>query len=190
MKNKLSLIITLLVMVFAGCKENTITNPLQDFELQKPKNNHDPSVHTGTILLDRMFRDPYPVMNSFYIIKGQIQYRHSVRILDPIPPNPQYIVSLNLSVSANFIDFCTVCEPQTISPSIGTISIETNDVVYIPGEGGYTFEKTFPIHGRVDKMFLVCRFLVTTDSVALNTMWLWLGSSINGKIKNSAPEEN
>ena len=190
MKNKLSLIITLFVMVFAGCKENTITNPLQDFELQKPKNNHDPSVHTGTILLDRMFRDPYPVMNSFYIIKGQIHYQQSVRILDPIPPNPQYIVSLILSVASNFTDFCTVCEPQTISTSIGTISIKTNDLLYIPGERGYTFEKTFPIQGREDKMLLACKFFVTTDSVVLNTMRLSFGSSIIENIKKAAQEEN
>lgn len=176
MKNTVFLIAALFYLSLTGCKENSIADPFEDVAVQK---NVDPSVHTGTILLDRMFRDPYPVMNSFYIIKGQIQYRHSVRILDPIPSNPQYLVSLNLAVTANFTDFCTVCEPPTISPSIGTISIETNDIILIQGEGKYMLEKSFPIQGREDKMVLVCRFLVTIDGVVLNTMWLSLESSIN-----------
>ena len=187
MKNKLFLFIMQLVLVLVGCKESTLTDPLQDLELQKIKNNHDPSVHTGTILLDRMFRDPYPVMNSFYIIKGQIQYQHSVRILDPIPPNYQFLISLDLSVVANFSDFCTVCEPKTISPSVGTISVATNDIIYIPENGKYMLAKKFPIQGREDEMFLVCRFLVTIDGVVLNAMWLSLAYTFNSNIENPEP---
>jgi hypothetical protein len=179
MKNKLFIFIMQLVLVLVGCKESTLTDPLQDLEFQKLKNNHDPVVHTGTILLDRMFRDPYPVMNSFYIIKGQIQYRHSVRMLDPIPPNYQFLISLDLSVVANFTDFCTVSEPRTISPSVGTISVVTNDIIYIPENGKYMLAKKFPIKGREEEMILVCMFLVTADGVVLNAMWLSLESSIN-----------
>ena len=176
MKNKLFLFIMQLVLVLVGCKESTLTDPLQDLELQKIKNNHDPSVHTGTILLDRMFRDPYPVMNSFYIITGQIQYRHSVRILDPIPPNYQFLISLDLSVVANFTDFCTVCEPPTNGISLGTISIVTNNIIYMSEDanGIYLLEKSFPIQGRTDGLVLMCRFNVTTDSIELNAMWLEL----------------
>jgi hypothetical protein len=176
MKNKLFIFIMQLVLVLVGCKESTLTDPLQDLEFQKLKNNHDPSIHTGTILFDRMFRDPYPVMNSFYIIKGQIQYRHSVRIPDPIPPNYQFLISLDLSVVANFTDFCTVCGSQTTSLSLGTISNETKNIIYMSEDGGniYLLEKSFAIQGRKDRLVLMCRFNVTTDSIELNAMWLEL----------------
>jgi hypothetical protein len=35
----------------------------------------------------------------------------------------------------------------------------------------YVLEKAFPVQGE-DGMVLVCRFLVTTDGVALNDKWL------------------
>lgn len=182
MKNVLFSIIALMILFVTGCKENSITNPIQDVNLQK---NIDPSVQTGTIKLERMLRDPYPVMNSHYKINGEIQYRITVQTFDPIPPNPQYLISLNLLVSANFTNFCTVCEPLTSEDYAGTISIETNDYILDSGASKSQLEKTFKIHGREDEMVLKCRFLVTTDSVVLDAMWLSLESPINAVDENS-----
>jgi hypothetical protein len=61
---------------------------------------------------------------------------------------------------------------------VGTILIETNDNFYVPEEGIYMLEKTFQIQGRGDGMVLICRFLVTTDGVGLNTMWLELNDGV------------
>jgi len=172
MKNLLlTLAFFLSVLLLIGCQENSITDPIQNTELQKTDN---PSILIGTIALEGLLNDPHPIANSYYIINGEIQYQHSLEFLDPIPPNPQYSISLNLSASANFMYLCTVCEPQSDQASVGTLLAETNDNFYVSEEGIYLLEKTFSIQGRVDGMLLKCRFLVTTDGIGLNAMWLAL----------------
>ena len=96
--------------------------------------------------------------------------------LDPIPPNTQYLVSLNLSVTADLKYFCTVCEPQTSDVSAGTISNESNDEIFISiwEDEIFLLEKSFPIQGREDGMVLKCTFHVTTNGVRLDEMWLEL----------------
>ena len=188
MKNLLLTIVVFSVLLLIGCQENSITDPIQETGIQK---TDDPSVTTGTIVLEGMLQDPHPIMNSYYIITGEIQYQHTLQYLDPIPPNPQYIVSLNLSTSANFTYLCTVCSPQSDNVSVGTISLETNDNFYVSEGGIYFLEKTFPIQGRDDGMVLVCKFMVTTDGVGLNEMWLELkeGSQTHNKLtKNVEPD--
>ena len=188
MKNLLLILAALFGLLLLGCQENSIVDPIQENQLQK---TDDPSVTTGTIVLEGVLQDPHPVMNSYYIINGEIQYEHTLEILDQIPPNPQYLIDLDLSVSANFTYLCTVCEPQFDEVSAGTILIETNDNFYISEEGIYILEKTFPIQGRGDGMVLVCSFMVTTDGIGLNEMWLELsdgaptGNELN---KNIGPE--
>jgi len=171
MKNLLLTLVAFSVLLLIGCQENSITDPIQDTGLQKSDN---PSILSGTIALESMLQDPHPVMNSYYIINGEIQYQHSLEFLDPIPPNLQYMVSLDLSVSANFTYLCTVSEPGTDIVSVGTLSTSTNDNFYVSEEGIYFLEKTFPIEGRDDGMVLKCKFLVTTNGVGLNAMWLAL----------------
>lgn len=171
MKNLLLTFAAFLVLLLIGCQENSITDPIQDTGLQK---NDDPSVTTGTILLDGTLQDPHPIMNSYYVITGEIQYQHRIQYLDPIPPSPQYTVLVNLSASADLNYLCTVCSPPSDSASVGTISIKTSDNIYVSEEGIYLLEKTFPIQGGNHGMVLVCRFMVTTDGVGLNEMQLKL----------------
>jgi hypothetical protein len=175
MKNLILTLVAFSVLLLMSCQENSITDPIQNTELQK---TDAPSVTTGTILLEGMLQDPHPVMNSYYFINGEIQYEHTLQYLDPIPPNPQYTVSLNLSVAANLTYFCTVCTPEFDEVSAGTVSDETSDNFYVSEEGIYLLEKTFVIQGRDDGMALVCRFMITTDGVGLNAMWLELSNDI------------
>ena len=168
--------VVLSVLLLIGCQENSITDPIK--VEPKSKVQQTEQTHQGTITLGRMLTDPYPVMNSYFIINGVIKYERTLVYLDPIPPNPQYSIALNLSVTADFNNFCTVCEPQISELSDGTISIGTNDNVYVSDDGIYLLEKTFPIQGREDGMVLVCRFLVTTDGVGLNEMWLELPNGV------------
>jgi len=185
MKNLLLTLAVLFGLLLIGCQENSITDPIQDTELQK---DDSPNVSRGTIVLEGVLNDPYPVMNSFYIINGAIQYEHSYQLTEPIPP--QYMITVDLSVSANFTYLCTVCEPQTDNVSVGSISASTFDSFYVSKEGIYLLEKTFPIQGRNDGMVLKCSFLVTTDGIGLNTMWLELVdvNSQNELNKNVGPE--
>ena len=173
MKNLLLTLAVLFGLLLIGCQENSLVDPLQNNQLLK---TDDPSLTTGTITLEGMLQDPHPIGNSYFIINGEIQYQHTLEILDPIPPNPQYLVSLSLSVSANFTYLCTVCSPKSDNVSVGTVSTETNNNFYVSEEGIYFLEKTFLIQGRDDGMVLKCKFLVTTDGVGLNEMWLELGN--------------
>ncbi len=177
MKNLLLTLVVFSVLLLIGCQENSITDPTQYAEIQK---TDDPSFQSGTIVLEGMLQDPHPVMNSYYIINGDIQYQHTLEFLDPIPPNPQYFVSLDLSLSANFTYLCTVCEPQSDEASVGTVLEETNNNFYVSEDGIYMLEKSFLIQGRQDGMVLVCRFLITTNGIGLNEMWLEVGDDNPG----------
>ena len=176
MKNLLFCFVVFSALLVIGCQENSITDPLQFDQKGEIQKTSDQKINSGIITLEGMLQNPYPVMNSFYLIDGEIKYKHRLQYLDPVPPNSQYVISLDLSVSADFMEYCTVCSPPTTGRSVGSISIETNDIIYMSGDGGcmYLLEKSFPIQGRTDGMVLMCRFNVTTDSIELYAMWLKL----------------
>jgi len=173
MKKLFLTLVTFSLLFVIGCQENSITDPLT-VELTN-KVQPDPS-NQGTITLDRMLRDPYPVMNSYFKINGVIEYEHKMVYRDQIPPNTQYQVYLNLSVTADFKYFCTVSDPQTSDFSAGTISNESNDEISISiwEDEIFSLEKSFPIQGREDGMVLVCKFFVTAIGIGLDEMWLEL----------------
>jgi hypothetical protein len=156
------------VLVITGCQENSITDPIDQQDLQK---NDDPLVHQGTITLNDLLLDPSVSIENYLTISGQIDYVHRIELVDPIPPAPQYYVSLSLSVNASLTS-------STDSPNepIMLVTSESEDIMYVSEDGIYLLEKSFPIRGRVedDGMFLFCRFLVTTDGVGLNEMFLAL----------------
>jgi hypothetical protein len=172
MKKLFLTLVTFSLLFVIGCQENSITDPITVEPTNKVQQT-DPS-HQGTITLERMLRDPYPVMNSYFIINGEIEYEYTKVYLDPIPPAPQFYISLQLSVSADLTYFCTVCSPPNEETSAGSISNESDDEIYLSDTGEYLLEKSFQIQGREDGMVLVCRFLVTTNGVGLNEMWLVL----------------
>jgi len=156
------------VLLIIGCQENSITDPIDLQDLQK---NDDPLVHQGTITLNGLLLDPSVSDDSYLTISGQIDYVHRIELVDPIPPAPQYYVSLSLSVNASLIS-------STDSPNepVMEVTSESEDIFYVSEDGIYLLEKSFTIRGRVedDGMFLFCRFLVTTDGVGLNEMFLAL----------------
>ncbi|MCW8805181.1 MAG: hypothetical protein OQK56_01875 [Ignavibacteriaceae bacterium] len=169
MKNLLLTLVAFSVLLLIGCQENSITDPIQDSGLQK---SDDPSVHTGTMTLEGTLELPNQP-NSYLSINGQADYVHELFFIDPIPPAPQYYVSLGLSVNADLSDLSSPIDP------IYSISEQTEDLFYVSEEGIYLLEKTFSIQGRDDSMVLRCRFLVTTNGIGLNSMWLEFGNDIS-----------
>ncbi len=153
-----------LVLLLIGCQENSITDPASTEQVNKDQ-NPGPYQH-GFISLERMLSDPYPVMNSFYIINGQIEYEHRV-------------VSQNY-VSLHLVDQCRASKFMHSMFSIrkrytlvAFISNDSEDYLLITGS--FTvLEKSFTIQGREDGMVLKCRFLVTTGGIELSAMWLVL----------------
>ena len=150
------------VLLLIGCQENSITDPIQDEGLQK---TDDPSAHQGIFELEGILVVP-GAFQSYYSIQGQINYTHELVLLDPQPPAPQYYVSLSLNVNANLRD------PSSPTDPLWGITGRSEDIIYVSEEGIYLLEKYYTIQGREDGMLLMCRFLVTTDGVGLNEMWL------------------
>jgi hypothetical protein len=159
--------VALSVLLLIGCQENSITDPIGDVGQQDLQKNDDPLVHQGIIELNAILEVP-DLTNSFLQISGQIEYVHELVFVDPIPPAPQYYVSLSFQVNADLSD------PYSENHQDLTISSESQDVIYVSEDGIYLLEKSFTVRGRNDGMILLCRFLVTTDGVGLNEMWLVL----------------
>ncbi len=160
---KLSLTIAVFsVLLLIGCQENSITDPIQDAELQK---NDNPLVQQGIIELEGILEVPGQT-NLFLEINGQVEYVHELFLVDPIPPAPQHYVSLSLQVNAELSD------PNSEGYLHLTISSESQEVIYVSEEGIYQLVKSFPIQHSSDGLVLVCSFLVTTEGVGLSEMWL------------------
>ncbi|NNJ51948.1 MAG: hypothetical protein HKP17_02165 [Ignavibacteriaceae bacterium] len=166
MKNLFLTMAFFLVLLLIGCQENSITDPVSDDSLKKDVTSD--TYHQGAILLERVLQDPNNVMNSYFLIQGEIEYEHELVYLDPIPPAPQFYVSLNLSIEAELSDINAPNGP------VWMISGEATDLIYEFDGGTYTLTKTFSIQGREDGMYLVCRFIVSANGIELDTISLGL----------------
>ena len=171
-----TLFVTLLAftaLLFVRCQENSVTDPLTTETVNK-SNDSNPVKH-GTIKLERMLSDPRHVGNSYYFIKGQIDYEHIMNAPWPMLPVNKYYVSLKLSTNANISYFCSLCPVTSEPQTAGMISAEMSDE-YIPlNEHFMAFlEKSFSIQGREDGMLLKCRFHIRADGIELSAMWLAL----------------
>ena len=149
------------VLLLIGCQENSITDPVSSQTVNKDQNTE---IIRGSIPLSGLLANPGGGFNSFLEVDGQINYTHE-KVYVNVPPLPRYDISLKLDVNA------TLTDPQSPRQNYLTISSKSEDVFHISQEGMYVLEKAFPVQGE-DGMVLVCRFLVTTDGVALNDKWL------------------
>ena len=68
MKNLLLTIAVFSALLLIGCQENPMTDPVA-FNKMDENQDSDPT-RTGTIALEGLLQDPYPVMNSYFIING------------------------------------------------------------------------------------------------------------------------
>jgi hypothetical protein len=175
MKHSFVALIVFPTLFIIGCQENPVTEPVSGTQ---PKTS-EASINKGTIVLEGVLANPRPVMNSYYTIQGEIRYQHKLTFFDPIPPNPQYMVSLELSGFATFTYFCTDCVPLSEDRLEGSILFNTSDDIYLPDDGFQLFIKTFRISGREDDMLLICSFTVTTSGITLNEMQLEVNDDIH-----------
>lgn len=185
MKNLLLTLAVLFGLLLIGCQDNSITDPIHDTELQK---DDEPNVNRGIITLEGMLNNPYPVMNSFYKIVGEVEYLQTLQLIDPIPPNSQYMAFIELSISADLIELCTECSPPVTDPLSGYIETELTEEILIYSGDAYLLQKSFTVGGRQDGMVLRVEFLVTTEGIELNDMWLELANDDNELNKNIGPK--
>ncbi len=168
MKKLLFSLVVFSALLIIGCQENSIVAPVDTGNVNKDTE----SPLSGTITLQGNLDNPYPVFNSYFIIDGEINYRITFNDLDPIPPNLQQTMTLQLDVYAELTDYCTVCMPQINQTIAGVISTQTSDVLNGSSPGVYNFTRSFQIQKNEGGMVLVCSFQVTSESVTLEAMWL------------------
>jgi hypothetical protein len=160
------------VLFLIGCQENSITDPVQE-DLQK----NDPQlVHQGTITLEGTLADPRVLFtdgNNYLAIFGAVTFEHRFEYTDAAPPAPQQYVSLHLSMNAEIQD------RNSPADIIWRLSGESRDIIYVSdnNDSNYMLYKYYAVQGSDVGMRLVCRFLVTTNSVRLSDYWLQLQST-------------
>jgi len=174
MKTLILTLVTLSLAFFIGCQENSITDPVVNAPVNKDQAAAPDKYFQGTIPLEGALDDPYPVINSFYRITGQIEYRFRIYIADPIPPAPQRYLSVRFETNADLYNVCTVCPPSFEDELAGFIAEVSEEQIPLSGEHFTQIEKTFSIQGREDGMVLKVRLLVINDRIELNAMWLAL----------------
>jgi hypothetical protein len=176
MKQLLSSLVLFFVLFITGCQENSIiTDPVSTESIQKDQTTIDPFT-SGVIPLEGLLVVPGG-FQSYYSIRGQINYTHKLVLLDPAPPAPQYYIDLTLSVRATLTDE---------GNNAFRISSRSEDTLYDSGDGTNVLEKSFLVLGRNDGMVLVCRFLVTKDGIELTARWLAFVNA-QGINKSSVP---
>lgn len=156
-------------ILIVGCQENSIVDPNA-----VPVNKTSDSPTYGTIQLNASLDNPYRVFNSYFEVDGQISYQIRIHDVDPVPPSPQQVITLDLDVNADLSSICTVCEPPVNQLPAGIISTETNDVLNTSGDSRFSITKTFRVQKRNDTMVLKCTFFVTANDITLDAVWLEL----------------
>ena len=178
MKNLFISLAAASVLLFIGCQENSIVDPVINEPSEKVQAGTSDNYFHGIIPIESVLNDPYPIGNSFYRISGQIEYNFRKIFMDPKLPPAQQHISLHVEINADLQNFCTVCPPTPEDELSGFISEIFDSYVPIAGNTVSFLEKTFAIQGCEDKMVLKARFSFSNDKVKLNAMWLALPTSI------------
>jgi hypothetical protein len=165
MKGTASILAAIVATVLAGCQENSIIDPIAMTASESPQPSKTQPVKT--ITLNAVLREPGNVVNSFVEVAGQVGYIATVVPLDPIPPNFQYAVRLNLTGDA-------VLRPYNSNGPVWSISGSSEEWGTIPESGTVFLTKRYRIEGRNDRMSLNLKFRITLTSIELNSMWLEL----------------
>ena len=177
----MKVVISALAFSVAGfiiwCQDSTLTDPSGtmpsiDRRLSRnvPGNIIEP-LHT--LFLNQVLHEPGNNYNSFVQTSGTVAYQATVVPLDPIPPNPQYAVRLNLTATAE-------ARPYQLNEPVWHVAGTSDDVVPIPESGSAFLTKRYQLEGRNDGMLLNVRIRITLASVELSSMWLELPPTGHG----------
>lgn len=165
MRRTASILAAMVVTVLVGCQENSITDPIAVTASDGPQLSK--TQPASTLDLNAVLREPGNVVNSFIEVTGQVVYTTTLVPLDPIPPNPQYAIRLNMTTDARLM-------PANSNGPVWSISGSSEDWAAIPESGTTFLTKRYQIEGRSDGMNLNLRFRITLASVELSSMWLEL----------------
>ena len=173
MKNLFVLLISFSFYMI-GCRENSITDPVINDDVEKIKIGDTEEILQGVIPVERVLNDPYPIGNSFYKIIGQLNYtfRKIDIYSDALSEKPHNILHLQIDADMQYI--CTVCQPSPEDNLAGYLSDENDSYVEFFENSTFIIDKTYCICGRKDKMELHLQLAISEKDVEINKMWLAL----------------
>lgn len=175
MKRTMFVLSFLAAVLIVGCQDSTLTDPTGNMPSNdNPLSRNVPGniiLPIRTLPLNGILNEPGSVYNSLMEITGSVAYQATVVALDPIPPNPQYAVRLNLIVNAEVRPYQISVPPLL---PVWHVSGTSDDWVPIPESGTAFLTKSYKVEGRIDGMLLKLKFQITLTSVELSSMWLEL----------------
>jgi hypothetical protein len=144
------------VLLFIGCQENSITDPVGTLE-----KTGDP-VNREIIQMNFVIDDP--LAGSIELV-GEVYYTHEVFNSDQL--SNLFLVSVSLDLNAQLNDMLGMMHLDWSS------SGKSEDSMYISEEGIYILQKAYSITNRND-VVLIVQYLVTTEGVGIPNCWLEL----------------
>lgn len=157
-----------LALFLLGCQENSITGPVQP-ESNFKTNTGTPSPIKGRILLDGILKVP-GALNTYYSLKGSIDYAEQVSSTDSPAPSSFREVTVDLSASGTLNN--SPVSTQRLDRIPWYISSNSREQVSVSIDGVYQIIKVYPVRGRTDGLVLVCQLSISTNSVKLDGKWL------------------
>ena len=190
MKKLFLTLVAISVLFVIGCQENTITDPLSTDSpgIQAVTNEtadknllQDHQDVPDIIRFENVLESPYPSNDpgESFIVAGTIEVDHKVWQLDPIPPNPQYRVTVKLGMDAE-MNSTTGHERNP-----WFIKGDTENTIFFSGDEAVTLTKYYTVAGRSDRMQLVVDYEVSIDGVSLQSMKLRIPKYQVDKIFNN-----
>jgi len=180
MKNLFLTLVVFSILFVIGCQENTITDPLSTessvtqgiINVTADKNLPQDSQDVPDIIrFENELPSPYVAAtpNSLpFLVTGTIEVVHKVWQLDPIQPNPQYRVTVGLSMDAE------MNSTAGLKRNPWFIKCDTENTIYFTDDESVTLTKFYTFEGRSDRMQLVVDYEVTLEGVSLKSMKLRL----------------
>ena len=154
------------ILFLIGCNQNSMNNPVGPQGINAV-NKTSQNIKTGTIKINRILELP-GWGNTYYQINGMINYKEELYPQNLSPSTSKPNVNLDIAIDA------TLTNPNLKDQENRALDVlaESDSLIYVPEEGIYLLEKTYPVQGTKDKLELVCTYLVTTDNVSLNQIEL------------------
>lgn len=155
------------LLILIGCQDNSNTNPVSFGSINKIQTPTNTEITRGRIPLDRILVLP-GLGNTYYQLNGSISFIEEYSKFNRKQNTINYNVMLRMDIDATLTDTDL---PDHIHNSWNIVK-DSEDKIYVSEEGVYILEKIYPVQGRTDGLNLICKFLVTTDGVELNSIKL------------------
>ena len=195
MKMLFSSFVILSMLLVTGCTENPVTDPVSPGDIQRA-NIPEITSTVGSIPLGGIVKYP-GAGNTYFTLEGSISYN-----IQLIPGNsvPADLRSIDVtdkksdtgpaSTATSYYVRVALYADATLTSSDLTlqndfyVSSGSVNYLYKSVDGNYKLAKSYAIEGRNDNLSLACRFVVTDQSIKLDSRWLEFVVSHSGSYTN------